>query len=114
MTKTSPALRQRAESLAALDPVEQARIAARHDDLRYLAVCWKTCTPIGIAADTLCLLDGCTTARRADVNPIVGMEVPVMNADVARLDSVGSTYGTRYNKVIREYRKRRPISRPVI
>jgi hypothetical protein len=89
-------------------------MAARHGDLRYMAVCWKTCAPIGIAADTLCLIDGCTSMRRADVNPIAGMEVPVMNADVARLDSVGSAYGTRYNQVIREYRTRRPTSRPVV
>ncbi|MDB4875295.1 MAG: hypothetical protein JWM41_1741 [Gemmatimonadetes bacterium] len=113
VTKTSPELRQRADSLAALDPVKEAREAAGRGDFRYLAVCGTACVPIGLAADTVCLLQGCASVRPEETHPIAGMEMPVMNADVARLDSVAGRYGARYNHVIREYRNKRLARRPI-
>lgn len=109
VTKESPDLRQRADSLAALDPWREAAAAIRRGDLRYLAVCHVQCVPIGIPADTVCLLQGCANA--ADLRTIKGTETPFMNADVARLDSIAAEYGARYNQLIREYRKRRRASR---
>jgi hypothetical protein len=81
-------------------------------DLRYLAICRLKCVSIGIPGDTVCLVDGCVNVRPSDVRPIDGTEAPVMNADGARLDSVATAYGTRYNRVIRAYRKSQPSSGP--
>jgi hypothetical protein len=109
----SSRLRQRADSLAALDPVLEANAAARRGDLKYLAVCVLSCTLIGTVQDSVCLLDGCLTQRRADVHPIDGMGIPAINAAVARLDTIGTRYGVHYNAVIREFRKRRPTPHQV-
>jgi hypothetical protein len=113
ITKTSPELRQRADSLAALDPIREARAAVRAGDLRYLAVCRTSCAPIGTTGDSVCLLQGCANERRADVHAIPGLDAPVMNADVARLDTVATAYGTRYNQIIHDARRHRKPSRPV-
>jgi hypothetical protein len=56
----------------------------------------------------VCLLDRCPSAAPGAVRTIEGTDIPVMNADVARLDSVAARYGQRYNRWIQEYRKRRP------
>lgn len=112
VTKESPDLRQRADSLSALDPLREATAAIRRGDLRYLAVCRLACVPIGIPPDTVCLLERCVNAAPTEVNAIAGTDVPAMNADVIRFDSVAARFGARYNRRILEYRKRRPPSRP--
>ena len=112
VTKASPDLRRRADSLGALDPSREAMAAIRRGDLRYLAVCRLTCVPIGIPPDTVCLLQRCVSAAPAEVRAIEETNLPLMNADVIRLDSIAARYGARYNRWIHEYRRRRPASRP--
>ncbi|HTE46093.1 MAG TPA: hypothetical protein VK636_12655 [Gemmatimonadaceae bacterium] len=111
VTEHSPEFRQRADSLERLDPSHEASIAILAGDVRYLAVCRLACVPIGIPGDTVCLIQGCVNPDPADVRPLSGSNVPPMNGDVARFDSVAAKFGASYNSVIREYRKRRGAAR---
>jgi len=113
VTKESPELRRRADSLSRLDPVQEALAAVARDDLRYLAACQRGCVIIGIHPDTTCLLERCQTAPLAEVHPLEGADLPPMNADVKHFDSVAVVYGARYNEVIRAHRPRRTLSRPI-
>jgi hypothetical protein len=106
-TKESPELRQRADSLAALDPRSEAAASIQRGDLRYLAVCRVTCAPIGAPGDTVCFIQGCSAAMPGDLRVIDGAGNPERNADAAQLDRVAGSFGARYNFVIRAYRKRR-------
>jgi hypothetical protein len=99
-------IRQRADSLAALDPEREARGAIARGDLRYLAVCRIVCTAIGIHPDSLCLLGRCESERRYAVRPIEGMEQATITPDIAHLDSIAQLYGKRYNSVLHDFRVR--------
>ena len=99
-------IRHRADSLAALNPVREARAAIARGDLRYLAVCRIECTAIGIHPDSICLLGQCESERRSAVLTIEGTEGFESMPDVLRLDSIVTAYGIRYNAEVHAYRQR--------
>jgi hypothetical protein len=86
--------------------LREATAAIRRGDRRYLAACRFECIPIGISPDTVCLLGHCVSAPPSDIRAIEGANVPAMNADVIRFDSIAAQYGARYNRWIHEYRMR--------
>ena len=101
----SPELAARADSLAALDPAHEFRLALQRHDLRFVAVCGYACFP---PLDT-------ATAPWSDLDLTNRVTVPgtsdeIANDDVARLNSVAHAYALRYNRLLVAYLRqhRRP------
>jgi len=99
-------IRRRADSVAALDPTREARAAIARGDTRYVAICAFTCVVIGLLPDSICLAQDCAGLRRSEVLTIEGTEMSPLSSDVARLDSITTVYGARYNAILHDFRTR--------
>jgi hypothetical protein len=104
--------RRRADSLAALNPTREARAAIARGDLRYVALCQLACVVIGVVPDSICLLGDCAPARQGSVITINGAGMLSNRTDLVRLDSIAGVYGTRYNRILREFRSHAPRRLP--
>lgn len=69
------------------------------------------CVAIGVPKDSVCLLQTCPEFHAGYIRRVDGAEVPPMNADVVRFDSILARYGARYNAEILRHRLRRVDSR---
>jgi hypothetical protein len=93
-------LAQRADSLAALDPEDEAREAIARGDLRFLATCGFACLPTGIDRPA-------ARIPQDSLHIIAGTSDAVTSEEVARLNAVAREYASRYNQVILEARRAR-------
>jgi hypothetical protein len=92
-----PAIAQRAESIAALDPASELRKALNRGDLRFIAVCGYVCVPPGVDLNDSVVV---RAIRARDMHYIEGTSDAVGSEAVARLNTVGADYAERYNRLL--------------
>lgn len=100
----SPDLARRADSLAALDPEQEARGAIARGDLRFVGVCGFACLPVGVPLDSARRSRDSLAIRGDSLRLIAGTSDAVVNEDVARLNEVARRYAERYNRIVWAHR----------
>ena len=89
----SPALARRADSIAALDPSRELRLALARKDERFIGVCGYACLPVGLTSEQIARWPG-------PLNVVQGTSDAPPDDDAIRLNRVAGDYATRYNKLL--------------